>query len=207
MLREIVATSLISLSLIAGQNSAELNVNNEDFQIKSDFQINKLKVDESSTEYYVGVDYLSLDNGFYKDEDEGIFGVKFYARNHYVNSMALSPYGNFERYNAMLAFGMKAVIGHNSHDTYYALPFFAELNFRLSALRLPNVTLNAEAYYAPSPLSFHSIDSYMEYKFYGEVEAIDNVSIVAGYRNIDIDFDDIDTSNKDSIFGGLKIYF
>lgn len=210
MLKKIaLSLILLSLSLIAdNKNSLELNVNNEDFEIKGDININReLNLASSSTQYYIGVNYLGLDKGFYPGDKVSVAGIGLYAQNSYINAYHNVRYGQYGTDNLLLALGIKALYGNTEDDNFFAVPLFGMLKYRLYLLDLPNATINAEAYYAPNPLAFNDLENYFEMKAYAEMEVIENVSIVGGYRVLDVEYKDIDTSRNDAFFGGLKIFF
>jgi len=177
----IFATCLLSSSF-AG--SFGLNINDEDVEVRA-------TVDMSAS-IGNGIDYLVEADYLHTDEDD-LFKVGFGATNTLKGAPGLR-----------LTLGLEGVFG----DSYAALPLFGKASLRLPFDDdIPATSLVARLDYAPSVLSFSDADSYLEYRFEGDMEVIPSIHLFAGYRNIDTDYETYDYTLNDSWYGGLRWEF
>lgn len=113
-----------------------------------------------------------------------------------------------------LGLGFRAVFGEveiNRRDYEvgaFCLQFLGDYDFRKNATRLP-ISISASIAGAPEILSFRDTERYIEINTTFNFHINDNATAFAGFRKIDIEFDEPADRDwdDDAIFGGIRISF
>ena len=113
-----------------------------------------------------------------------------------------------------LGLGFKGVLGEveiyrRDYDVgAFCLQFLGEYDFRKNATRLP-IGISASIAGAPEILSFRDTERYIEFNTTFNFYINNWATAFAGYRKIDIEFDEpVDRDwDDDAIFGGIRISF
>ena len=186
----IFITLILAPATTLADASVELNVNDSDFETRLDILLN------------TGGAPLTLGAGFLYSDDDDFWLTNF---NVSIKDEVLTPGLN-------LGLGFKGIFGETdakSDDfTTLALPFqfLVEFDFRESGSNLP-ISITASLAWAPGILSFSDTEDYFE--FYAAVYIHVNywASIVVGYRDIEIEYDDDVEGEHDAFYVGARLTF
>ena len=194
MLKKLSLITAASISAFA-MNSAELNINDKDLEAKFSLDLGQVNKNVEPNTTFVSFRALKASNDHSSDNNVEI-------KNFYET--------NFLMIREVKNSGIKAGIGvklnytaNSNNDTFISIPLGLEVRYTMPT-EIP-VTLGANIYYSPESLSFEKANSFTEYRFYANVELIENASILAGYRNIDTEYDV--NNNKTSINLNNSVYF
>ncbi len=187
----ILVTMIIApATTLAADASVELNVNDSDFEARLDVLVNS------------GGAPLTVGGGFlYSDDDDFWLSNVNLAIKDEVGAPGLN-----------LGLGFKAVFGDTDTDNddfttlALAFQFLAEYDFRESGANLP-ISIAASLAWAPEILSFSDTEGYFE--FYTAVYIHINywASILLGYRDIEIEYDDGAEGEHDAFYFGARLTF
>ena len=173
-------------SVLWGQNSVGLNINNDDVELQASLNLNAMAGYADGTTYTIDGNYLHTDS-----ENLFTFGV---SGENQLQGI----------YGMTVGFGIKAAIA----DDYFALPLLAKGSYRLPLNdAVPTTSLQMLLAYAPSVLSFSDADKYFEFRTQLDMEVVPNIHLFTGYRNIDTDYVGRELNFNDSFYGGLKLNF
>lgn len=175
---------------LAVDASVELNVNDSDLEARLDVLINP------------GGAPLTVGGGFlYSDDDDFWLSNVNFAIKDEVGAPGLN-----------LGLGFKGVFGDTDTvaDDFttlaLAFQFLAEYDFRESGANLP-ISITASLAWAPKVLSFSDTEDYFE--FYTAVYIHINywASILLGYRDIEIEYDNDVEGEYDAFYFGARLTF
>ncbi len=184
---KILASLLLSTSVLFSGNTVGLNINSEDFEIEGSLDVN------SFSEYTNGTIFV-VDGNLINTNSDYLFGIGLSASNSYQAMDGLS-----------MGLGARYV----SVDNYSAVPFMFEAAYAIPLIdSVPTASFSGTLLYAPSVLSFDDAENYFEFRAEAAVEVISAVSLYVGYRDIEVDTikNTTDTYNS-SFYGGMKMSF
>jgi len=182
IMKSVILSTLLITGSFAG--SLGLNINDEDVEIRATIDM--------SAAIGNGINYL-IETSYLHTEEDDLFKVGFGATNTLKGADGLR-----------LTLGLEGIFS----DDYAAMPLFCQASLRLPFDDdIPATSLTARIDYAPSVLSFSDADSYLEYRFEGNMEVIQTIHLYVGYRNIDTDYETYDYNLNDSWYGGLRWEF
>jgi len=189
-IKKVFLISCLFFTSLFSKNIVGLNVNNSDLEVHGAFVLNKfLNVDGNSA--FVGnVNYIHGENN-----DEFNWGLGVYQSYDEVDGL-------------LFGFGLNNVYT----EDFIAIPLYAHIMYVLPFMDyFPKTNLSAKIIYAPEVLTFSKGDSYLEYRGEIDFDVINNISVYAGYRNIQAEHNDRiyinDFDDYDSFYGGLKFNF
>jgi len=181
-----ILTGLTFLGLLQAETSVALNINNSDIEIIGEFNFN-------TESYTAGTSYAFNAGYLYIDEDTHLATIGISGKNALQGVNGL-----------YLEFGFKAAIA----DDFVAIPLTVKAIYDLPLIEsMPTTSLVTSFAYAPSVLSFSDAEKYSEFRVGVSMEAISNIHIFAGYRNVDTNYKTHDKSFNSSFYGGLKLSF
>ncbi len=187
-IRNLILGAFVSTSLVLAQNSAGLNINDEDLEIEASMDLSQYTDGSNGTTYILGANYISTQT------NDDLLSVGINANN---------TYQGFEGLNVSL--GLNVVL----LDDFLSVPLMGEVSYSLPLVEsIPTITLSSQMLYAPGVLSFDKADTYFEFRGEASMEVISAVSVYMGYRNIETTYINASsTTFNDSLYGGLKIGF
>ncbi len=175
---------------------AEININDKDFEGSLKFdagQFNETLIPDS---LFFGFSYIKGSEKHSDDlsETEGLVGASFLMQ----QPLSAHP---------ALTIGMGVKYHYTKvHDTSFsAIPIGLELMYALP-VSLP-LSLGGTFYYSPEVLSFDKAKNYIEYRGYVDAEVIERGHLIAGYRNIDINFEAADVDYNHAWYFGFRFQF
>ncbi len=186
MIKKILLSTLLLSGLSQAQSSIGLDINSEDVELLGAFNFNSTIGYEGATSYLVDAAYLH-------NENDDLFTIGLSGE----NSLEAAP-------GLIFGFGFKAAFA----EEFMAFPLLGKVKYILPFdSDIPTTSVLASFAYAPSVLTFLDGDTYSEFRAEADVEAINNIHIFAGYRNIDTNYEFIDYNINDSWYAGLKLSF
>lgn len=185
-IKKILLGGFLITGLLSAQNSASLNINDEDVELQASLSVNELIGYGNGTTYTFDANYLNADG-------DGLFGIGLSGENQLQGV-----------YGLRVGFGIKTVFA----DEFAALPLLAKAAYILPLTdAIPTTTWEMSFAYAPKVLSFNDADGYSEFRTQLNMEVVSNIHVFTGYRNIDTDYKAFDRAFNDSFYIGLKLGF
>ena len=191
MFRKLLLGTLLLTGLSHAESSIGLDINADDVELLGAFNLN------SSIGYTGGTSYI-IDASYLHNENDDLFTLGVSGE----NALEAAP-------GLIFGFGFKAAFA----EEFMAFPLLGKVRYILPLDGdIPTTSLFASYAYAPSVLTFLDGDTYSEFRAEVDVEAISNIHVFAGYRNIDTDYD-LESNLigeyklNDSWYGGLKLSF
>lgn len=184
--KKILMGGFLITGLLSAQNSASLNINDEDVELQASLNVNEFIGYGDGTTYTFDANYLNADG-------DGLFGIGLSGENQLQGV-----------YGLRIGFGIKTVFA----DEFAAVPLWVKAAYVLPLTdAIPTTTWEMSFAYAPKVLSFNDAETYSEFRTQLDMEVVSNIHIFAGYRNIDTDYKAFDYTFNDSFYGGLKLSF
>jgi len=194
MFKKIVTTALFTSTILLAESGVGININEKDFEVEGVLDSRNLEaLQTSSTIFQIDANFLN------SDEKEKLIGAGIVATNK------LEAVEGVE-----LAFGAKAIWAEVGNENFKALPFVAKVKYTLPPLmyKVPPVSLEGIALYAPKVLSFGDSEEYTEFRLVVNSEVIESVNVYAGYRNIHRKYNGIgETLFNTGFYAGLKFIY
>lgn len=186
MLKQLILAILISSSVFAMHN-VELNINDEDVEVNLNLDIAQFNRNTEPESLFIGIKVLHP-------------GEKY--SNYYELNFLLQK--ELAKTGFWLGLGMKL----NATDDFASIPLGVEISYRFLNNVLP-IRLKASVNYAPKALTYLDAKSYIEYRAGIEIEVIKNANIIAGFRDMHINYakPDINLKYNSSAFVGFKFHF
>ena len=191
MFKKLLLGTLLLTGLSQAESSIGLDINADDVELLGAFNLN------SSIGYTGGTSYI-IDASYLHNENDDLFTLGVSGE----NALEAAP-------GLIFGFGFKAAFA----EEFMAFPLLGKVRYILPLDGdIPTTSLFASYAYAPSVLTFLDGDTYSEFRAEVDVEAISNIHVFAGYRNIDTDYD-LESNLigeyklNDSWYGGLKLSF
>lgn len=175
MIKKIILGTLIGTSAFAA-HQVEFNLNRIEAEGQVRFDLSEMGVPLEGA--YAGARILNGDKR-HSDKIEEISPLKE------VSFTVMRP---VERVPGLsLGLGIKGEYTKFDGERYAAIPLGIEADMKLPLETPLPWHLGGALYYAPSDLTFHDGDKYLEVRTYLDAEVIHNGHIEVGYRNIDPD--------------------
>jgi len=191
MFKKLLVGTLLLTGLSHADSSIGLDINADDVELLGAFNLN------SSIGYTGGTSYI-IDASYLHNENDDLFTLGLSGE----NALEAAP-------GLIFGFGFKAAFA----EDFMAFPLLGKVRYILPFDGdIPTTSLFASYAYAPSVLTFLDGDTYSEFRTEVDVEAISNIHVFAGYRNIDTNYD-LEENRigeyklNDSWYGGLKLSF
>jgi len=174
MIKKIGLSILCAASAFAMHN-VELNVNNKDIEMGMKLDMGQFSDSTQPDTVFIGGKFLHGDKehgDLAKDED---YGELNFLMKRGIGNSGLS-----------IGLGVKA----NFIKDFASIPLGAEIVYRLPFLKQMPMRVGGSFYYAPEVLTMQDGKDYLEYRFEFDMEIIKNAHLLAGYRNIDVNYED-----------------
>ena len=193
---KIVFTLLFATTLFAF-HSAEVNINNKDFELKLDFDVGQFNESVMPDSLFFGIGYMNVDasHSDFADPEE-LVNASFLMQR---------PIGSSSSF--LLGMGVRYIFSKQGESDFSALALGLQGRYLLPLhLSIP-IYMAADFYYSPEVLSFMDAKNYVAYRVFGDVEIIERGHIVCGYRNIDLNYDRVDMNYNASWYLGFRFQF
>jgi YfaZ precursor len=186
--KKIILTTLFSTSLMLAQNSAGVNINDEDLEIEASMDLTQYTDGSNGTTYILGANYINT------ELNDDLLSVGINANN---------TFQGMEGFNVSL--GVNVIL----LDDFISVPLMGEISYSLPLVEsIPTITLSTQMLYAPSVLSFDEADKYFEFRGEASMEVISAVSVYLGYRDIETTYLNAPKNTfNDTLYGGVKVGF
>ena len=196
MLKKLLLIITITSTLF-GFHTAELNINDKDFEGKLRFDIGQFNQTVMPDSLFFGIGYIkgSEDNSDFRDTD-GLVEAAFLMQR---------PFGTNE--NLLVGMGIKYEYSRVANEDFSALPLGLELRYLLPFDTGVPMYVSGLFYYSPEVLTFNDAKNYIEYRANFDIEIIERGHLLVGYRNIDLNFDAVDMNYNRSWYLGFKFQF
>jgi len=199
MLKKLGLITLSAVSAFA-MHSAEININDKDLEVSAKFDLGQFNDTIEPDTTFAGITYLkgSEDNSDDDLDTSGYLEANFLMKREVQDSGITFGIGVKANYTSV------DVGGDDLH--FITIPLGLEVGY-IVPTQMP-IHIAAKAYYAPESLSISDADSFMEYRLDATIEMIERGSIVIGYRNLDLDFDNSSSVNyNSSAYFGFRFEF
>lgn len=192
---------LVMAASLMAMHEAEVDLNNYDLDAKINFDAGQFNSSVDPDTVYFGFRYLY---GSHQNSDKdlsknyNLFDGHFFVRQRLPNARAFT-----------LGLGAKLVFTSIESNDFYALPLGVTAHYDLPLGLAVPVGIGGEFYFAPEVLSWDDAKNYYEYDIYMDVMLIDRAGLTAGYRRIDMDFEQSNGNIvfNESWFVGVKFRF
>ncbi len=200
MMKTIILSASIATSMFAA-HQAEFNFNDKEVEGQVLFDLSKMGVPLEGA--YAGARIL---NGNERNSDQ-IVNISQFKE---VSFMLMRPVESVE--GLSLGLGIKGVYTKFDGARYSAIPLGLEAKMKLPLSTPFPLHVGGALYYAPSDLTFHDGDKYLEVRTYLDAEIIHNGHIEVGYRNIDPDLishpvNSHNVTYNEAFYCGLRLDF
>ncbi|MDD5386701.1 MAG: YfaZ family outer membrane protein [Sulfuricurvum sp.] len=200
MIKKIILSTLIGTSVFAA-HQVEFNLNDKEVEGQVLFDLSKMGVPLEGA--YAGARIL---NGNERNSDK----IENISQFKEVSFMLMRPVESVA--GLSLGLGIKGVYTKFDGARYSAIPLGLEVKMKLPLATPFPLHVGGALYYAPSDLTFHDGDKYLEVRSYLDAEVIHNGHIEVGYRNIDPDLisHPINSHNvtyNEAFYYGLRLDF
>jgi hypothetical protein len=178
-----------------GENAFYINLNNNDLETGVELDLSlrdELQRDESR--YIVGVNYIKV------DQNESLVDIKIIGQGQF-----------YVGYDSLFA-GVGIKLVHLNSD-FQAIPLGLVMALNIDQLAINRITIMGQIFYSPKPLTFSEGSYYKELRAEVSYDLIPLTKIYAGYRDINIEYNDkyrageqkLDYSS--SAYYGIKFIF
>ncbi len=195
MVKKIILCAIMSSASFAA-NQAELNLNNK--EVEGQIRLDLSQMGGASNGAYFGARIL---NGDASNSDR-IGNIDPLME---ISFMVMRPVEGVSGLN--LGLGIKGEYTKFDAHRYAAVPLGLEAEMKLPLTTAFPVYLGGALYYAPSVLTFHDGDEYLETRIHLDIEPIHNGRVEVGYRNIDTDVKSHNVTYNDAWYFGLRLDF
>lgn len=196
MLKTIVL-SLLAASGLMAFHSAEININDQDFETSMLFDMGQFNHTLMPDTTFFGFRYLKgSEDHSDLPETEGLVDASFLLQR---------PVGSASAF--VIGMGVKYIYLQISGEEFSALPLGLHLRYALPLSMGIPVYIGGNFYYSPEVLTFNEGKNFIEYRAFVDVEMIERGHIVGGYRNVDTNFDADDIHYNRSWYAGFRFEF
>ncbi|MBW6489250.1 hypothetical protein [Sulfurimonas sp.] len=190
MFKKICLTALSAVSVFA-MHSAEVNINNSDLELSAKLDMGQFNDSVEPNTIFLGAKYLNAD-----ERHSDVISIDDYQEINFLMQ---------KNVNSDFRLGLGVKLNHT--EEFISIPLGLEAVYKLSVTSSVPFYIGASIYAAPETLSFDKADSFLEYRFTLEAEAIENGFITLGYRHMDTNYKIRDVEHNDSLYFGLKFLF
>ncbi|MBN2894457.1 MAG: hypothetical protein JXK05_01010 [Campylobacterales bacterium] len=194
---KIMALPLLAATTLMAFHTAELNINDKDFEGSILFDMGQFNHTLMPDTTFFGLRYLKgSEDHSDLHKTEALVDASFLLQR---------PVGSSS--GVVVGMGVKYVYLQIADEEFSALPLGLHLRYALPlGIGVPVYT-GAQFYYSPQVLTFNEGKNFIEYRAFVDVEMIERGHIVAGYRNVDTNFDADDVNYNRSWFAGFRFEF
>jgi len=196
MLKKLLFIAAMSSALF-GFHTAELNINDKDFEGKLRFDMGQFNETVMPDSIFFGIGYIkgSEEHSDFPTAD-GLVEAAFLMQR---------PFGSSE--NLLIGMGIKYEYSRIRESDFSALPIGLEARYLLPVSVGVPMYVGGIFYYSPEVLTFNDAKNYIEYRANFDMELIERGHVVIGYRNIDLNTDVKDMNYNHSWYLGFKFQF
>jgi len=185
-MKSLIFSALVVGTLLYGESSAGININNDDVELATSIDLNRLGIYTEGTVFTIDANYLHTEN----DNLLGL-GISVASQTQSIEGLTVGA-------------GIKTV----STDDYFALPLLIRASYVLPfGSSIPTTSVDGYFAYAPSVLSFSDADGYREWRVQLDMEVASSIHLFGGYRDINTDYETYNYNFNDSFYGGMKLSF
>lgn len=185
--------SLVALSTVSvfAMHSAEVNINNSDLELSAKLDMGQFNDSVEPDTIFLGARYINAD-----ERHSDARSIDDYQELNFLMQ---------KNVNSDFRFGLGVKLNHT--EEFVSIPLGLEALYKLPVTSNVPFYFGAALYAAPEVLSFDKADSFLEYRFTLEAEAIKNGFITFGYRHLDTNYERRDVEYNESLYFGLKFLF
>lgn len=196
MLKKLLFIAAMSSALF-GFHTAELNINDKDFEGKLRFDMGQFNETVMPDSIFFGIGYIkgSEEHSDFPTAD-GLVEAAFLMQR---------PFGSSE--NLLIGMGIKYEYSRIKESDFSALPIGLEARYLLPVSVGVPMYVGGIFYYSPEVLTFNDAKNYIEYRANFDMELIERGHVVIGYRNIDLNTNAKDMNYNHSWYLGFKFQF
>ena len=174
MLKKLLLSLAVTTALFA-QHDAAINLNNDDIELQSNVDLGELNQSDYPDTYFLTLGFLDVENE--NRSTDPLFSAGFKLR----QDIPAVP-------NLRFGIGFKGTYAKVASEKHVALPLGAELTYSIPLAEAMALKFSGFFDYAPSALAFKDADNYMEKRLEVGFQIVEQATIFAGYRDIDLDF-------------------
>ncbi|MCD6433515.1 MAG: hypothetical protein J7L21_05675 [Sulfurimonas sp.] len=197
MLKKLGLIALCGASAFA-MHTIELNVNDKDLEFGARLDMGQFSDATEPDTVFVGGKFLHGDDS-HSDFDNSS-DIHDYMELNFLMKREIDDIG--------LSIGLGVKL--NNTENFTTVPLGVEASYKLPVdVKVP-MYINAVLYYAPEVLSMGDAKSFLEYRLEFDAEVIKNGHVIAGYRNMDTNYDSDEGGNinyNSSPYVGFRFAF
>ena len=180
MIKKLGLVILCAVSTFAMHN-VELNVNDKDIEIGARLDMGQFSDATEPDTVFIGGKFLHGDKSHSSyNEYNFMQDINDYME---VNFLMKREIGNIG-----LSIGLGVKI--NNTKDFTTVPLGAEIMYKLPVGGKVPMSVGGCVYYAPQVLSMDKAKNFLEYRIEFDAEVIKNGHVIAGFRNMDTNYDD-----------------
>jgi len=173
-----IGLSLLCVASAFAMHTVELNINDKDLEIGAKLDMGQFSDATEPDTVFIGGKFLHGDKSHSGFSD--IQGMDDYME---LNFLMKRDVGN-----TGIGIGLGVKLNHTKDFT--SIPLGAEVAYKIPVSKKIPMSVCGSVYYAPSVLSMDKAKNFLEYRIEFDAEVIANGHVVAGFRNIDTNYDD-----------------
>ena len=175
MIKKIGLVVLCAVSAFAMHN-VELNINDKDLEVGARLDMGQFSNTTEPDTVFIGGKLLhgDEDHSDFKNSDD----IHDYVELNFLMKRDV---------NSRLSVGLGVKLNYT--EDFSSVPLGAEVSYRFPSAGPIPLSVGGCLYYAPEVLSMNDADNFLEYRVELDAEVIDNGHVIAGYRNLDTNYD------------------
>jgi len=177
MIKKFGLAILCAASAFAMHN-VELNVNDKDIEIGAKLDMGQFSDATEPDTVFIGGKFLHGDKSHSGFSD--LQTMEDYMEFNFLMKRNIGDIG--------LSIGLGVKVNHTKDFT--SVPLGAEIVYKLPIGGKVPMSVGGCVYYAPNVLSMDKAKNFLEYRIEFDAEVITNGHVIAGFRNIDTNYDD-----------------
>ncbi len=182
MLKKIGLFTMCTASVFA-MHDVGLNINDKDLEVVAKFDMGQFNDTTDAETVFVGVKFLHASEDNSDDIDDSL-EMHDYAEMNFLMKREIEGSGG-------LSIGMGVKINYTQTQTekFTTIPLGIEAEYALGISSAVPMSVGASIYYAPEVLSMQDAKNFVEYRVEFEAELIKDAFVLAGFRNLNTNYD------------------
>jgi len=166
--------AILCVTSVFAMHNVELNVNDKDIEMGIKLDVGQFSDNTEPGTVFIGGKFLHGDETHSDLKKTYDYGELNFLMKREISNIGLS-----------LGLGVKV----NYTKDFTSVPLGVELEYKLPVGNQIPMHIGGYFYYAPSVLTMQDGENFLEFRLEFDAEVIKNAHIVAGYRNLDTNYD------------------
>jgi len=192
MFKKLGLLAICGVSAFA-MHSVELNINDKDLELGAKLDMGQFNDTTEPDTVFIGAKLLHA----HEDHSDIDSDIHDYIEVNFLMQREMNDSG--------LSIGLGVKV--NNTEDFTTIPLGMEALYRLPTGSVIPMYIGASIYYAPEVLSMQDAKNFLEYRVGFDAELIKNAHVVAGFRNLDTNYEAVNINYNKSIYAGFKFAF